>query len=427
MKVILALATLLAAVTAQTGSELVWCEDTQHYLNKEGVVLDTFDGIVDSIETCRELCDTDENGCNFVWFHPAGKEMETECKLIRDTYKWKPRSFRDRGYTYNGRLCMESDHKVPCTEDADCYRALHVCNMELRHCEDRPTEEPTEATEEPTEATEEPTEATDEPTEATEEPTEATEEPTEATEEPTEATEEPTEATEEPTEATEEPTEATEEPTEATEEPSEATEEPSEATVEPTEATEEPTEAVGDKWCAPSENYPNHMGRMMHFNEGGIASVDECMAACDTHEGCNFVWFEDKEWEGKDNRCRYFEGADRLKVKSKKDIRTHITYAGRLCTTPGQKPSCTKDKECYYLEHCNMASQTCEAGAPPEVDTSALLKVMASPVDKFGVIQLGFAALGVAAVLHGSYTALQKFFGRGAYTAVPAAHESEEV
>jgi hypothetical protein len=445
MKAILALATLLAAVSAQTG-ELVWCEDTMHYLNREGVVLDTFDGIVSDIEACKHLCDTDENGCNFVWFHEAERGLGTECKLIRDTYKWKPRSFRNRGYTYNGRLCMENDHKIPCEENADCYVALHECNPELRHCEDRPTPEPTEATEEPTEATvepseatAEPTEATEEPTLATEEPTEATEEPTEATDEPTEATEEPSEATEEPTEATEEPTLATEEPTEATEEPTEATEEPSEATAEPTEATDEPTEATAEptevtaeptdatdeptvtpeqKWCAKSENYLNHKGKAVQTST--TPNVEECMAGCDAFEGCNMVWFYQDN-----NKCRYFEGAHKLKAKSRTDTRVHITYAGRLCSEEGEMMHCTEDYHCYYMDHCDKESGNCVDGAPVEPE-SLSMKVLDSPVAEIGKIQLLLAAIGVAAVLYGSFAALKKF-GRGNYTPVPAAIESEEV
>lgn len=347
MKVILALATLLAAVSAQTETELVWCDDTEHYLNRDGVVLDTFDGIVVDIDACKHLCDTDENGCNFVWFHEAERGLGTECKLIRDTYKWKPRSFANRGYTYNGRLCMPHDLLIPCEDNSDCYVALHQCNPELRHCEDRPTPEPTEATEEPTEATAEPTEVTEEPTSA-------------------------------------------------------------------------PTEAM---WCAPSENYLNHKGRPVK-TVMGFANVEECMAGCDTYEGCNMVWFYTDL-----NKCRYFEGAEKLKAKSRTDTRVHITYTGRLCGVDHDMHHCTEDYHCYYLDHCNKDTGYCVDGAPVEsVETEAVaMKMLASPVTEIGRIQLLFAAVGVAAVLYGSYVQMKKCFRRGIYAPVPAPIDSEEV
>lgn len=153
----------------------------------------------------------------------------------------------------------------------------------------------------------------------------------------------------------------------------------------------------------------------------GLANIDECMAGCDTYEGCNMVWFYTDE-----NKCRYFEGAHKLKKKSITDTRTHIQYAGRLCSFTDEMMHCTEDYHCYHTDHCDKVDGNCVVGAPADNPTLAM-KVLDSPVAEFGTFELLFAAVGVAVVLYGSYAALKKAFGRGNYTPVPAPHDSEEV
>lgn len=63
---------------------------------------------------------------------------------------------------------------------------------------------------------------------------------------------------------------------------------------------------------------------------------------------------------------------------------------------------------------------------PPAEPESVSMKVIDSPVAEIGKIQLLLAAIGVAAVLYGSYSALKKL-GVGNYTPVPSAIDSEEV
>jgi len=285
-------------------------------------------GDIDSVEDCMELCDTDENGCNFVWFTPADGDAESECKMFTDVLQWKPRVFLDRGIIYSGRLCFENDPKIACLTSQDCY-VTDACNMEQNACQVKPP--------------------------------------------------------------------STEEST-----------------------TTPPVEPL--VWCPASKNYPNHAGVAVDL-VSDLSNMEECKQACDDYEGCNFVWFIPPRGAN-GSKCRIFQGVDGLKPKSKSDVRTHINYAGRLCTSTDEKKSCNNDLNCYYMDHCNLEENVCEPGAPVTEDGTDLMKVDVSPIHEFGLFQLLFAAVGAAALLYGSYTTTKSvIFGRENYTFVPTPAE----
>jgi len=126
------------AVPTAAPTAAVWCPTTDKYFNHQGTPLRDVWGLK-TMEDCKEACDNEAGGCNFVWyFDYQGKKGRkgNRCRMFGGADFLKPRQPDDvRPVTFAGRLCGVDDVSIFCMKPTHCYRTTDRCNLKERVCE----------------------------------------------------------------------------------------------------------------------------------------------------------------------------------------------------------------------------------------------------------------------------------------------------